>query len=130
MKLPVKNRFQRLLWGVAALIVLALLLAAASFAYYWFDSRLVRKEVSDLAEYYQRVAAIECGEIVPGEKTEEERSCCLSSIRSMAIEGAKLAPRAFTASPSRGCLQGTFVRLLCGGSMEWCSAPSEKNWIS
>lgn len=130
MKLPVKNRFQKFLWGVGALIALVLLLAAASFVYYWLDGQSVRKEVRDLSGYYQRVAAVECADIVPGEKSEEERSCCLSSIRSMAIEGAKLAPRAFTADPSRGCEQGGYVRLLCGGSMEWCSVPNQKNWIS
>jgi hypothetical protein len=130
MKLLAKNRLQKFLWGVAALAILVLLLAAASFAYYWFDARSVRKEVVDLPDYYQLLAAGECADIVPGEKSEEERSCCVSSVRSMAVEGAQLAPRAFTGDPSRGCSQGTYVRLLCGGSMEWCAAPGAGEWIS
>lgn len=119
-----------------ALIVLSVIAAVPislfifSFAFFYFDGHSAQKAVSDLPPYYQQLAGAQCARVFPEETETDRQECCISSIRQMVMEDARLAPLAFTDDPTRGCPKGFYNRMQCDGSMVWCDAEGGAPLIS
>lgn len=131
-KLAFKNRrmvrYALIIFSVIAAVPMSLLVF--SFAFFYFDGRSAQQEVSDLPPYYQQLVGAQCARVFPAETEADRQECCMSSIRQMVMEDARLAPLAFTDNPTRGCPKGFYNRMQCDGSMVWCDSEGGASLIS
>lgn len=116
------------LWSIASVVVFVVMLIGLSAAYYRYDGlvNVKEKHVSSFPEYYKNIAINQCARPEPfSSRSKSIQRCCLSSVQRMYEKNGTLAPLAFTENPSRGCKTGSYMRIMCGGSLEWCEDNAE-----